>query len=97
MTPKIRLDSAGIAELLGSAGVASAVAEAGASIAANVNAQAGDEPIEVLTRTRQTFGKLSGRTAVDITLAHPAAQRVEALRGPLAAAAAAAGYEVSGG
>lgn len=95
--PKIRLDSAGLAEVLNRAEVASLVESLGSSVAAAVGSPtAGGEPVDVVTRSRvASGGRLRGaRPAVDITLAHPAGLRVEATRGPLARAAASVGLEV---
>lgn len=93
---KIRLDSAGLAAVLRSAPVASAVEGLGASVAGAVGTPtASGRPIEVTTRSRiADGGRLSARPAVDITLADPAGLRVEAKRGPLARAAASQGLEV---
>lgn len=95
--PKIRLDRAGMAAILRDfpPGILSGL---GGSVAANVDATASGEsiPVRVSMRTA-SGGRLSARPAVDITMAHPAAQNVEAKRGPLASAAGAAGLQVKGG
>lgn len=97
MANTIRLDRAGIAQMLNSAPVAAATVALGSSVAGGVNATAGGEPIKVRTRTRTASGGgLSPRTAFDISLAHPAGLRVEAKRAPLARAAASRGLEVKG-
>ena len=92
----LRLDSAGISEILNSPKVASAVESLGNAVAANVSADVSGEPIDVDVRMRvASGGRLRGeRPAADITMLHPAALRVEAKRAPLARAAAAAGLEV---
>lgn len=95
--PKIKLDSAGLADVLSRPEVASKIEALGASIASAVGSPtAGGEAIPVKTRTRvASGGRLKGsRPAVDISLAHPAGLRVEAMRGPLAKAAASVGLEV---
>lgn len=93
----IRLDSAGIAAVLQSAPVEAAVRQAAAAVAANASGEtASGEPVPVETRERTASGGRlrSPRLAVDVMLAHPAGIRVEAKRGTLARAAAAAGLEV---
>jgi hypothetical protein len=87
-----------MAEMLASRGVASEVIELGARVASNVGSPtASGKPIEVRTTTRVAAGgRLSPRTAVDVTLAHPAGLAVEAKRAPLARAAAASGLQVRG-
>lgn len=94
--PRLRLDSAGIAAVLRSSEVAAQVNSLGDSVASNVGSPtATGEPIPVrVTHRTAAGGRLSARPAVDITLAHPAGVAVEAKRGPLANAAAAAGLEV---
>lgn len=92
----IRLDHAGIAEVLRSAEVAAVVEAAAQAVVANAqwNATVSGEPIPVTTRSRTASGaRLSPRAAVDVTMEHPAALRVEAKRGTLLRAAAAAGLE----
>ena len=98
MAQKIRLDSGGIADMLRSAPVAAAVASLGAQVAGNVGTPtASGRAIKVTTRSRTASGgRLSARPAVDISLADPAGTAVEAKRGPLRQAAAAAGLEVKG-
>ncbi|UJQ86801.1 hypothetical protein PQE16_gp11 [Arthrobacter phage Reedo] len=98
MASKIRLDRAGLAEVLDSAPVYAATMTLASSVASAVNATADGEPIEVKQRTRvASGGRLrSPRRAVDISLAHPAGLRVEAKRGPLARAAASRGLKVEG-
>lgn len=97
MASKIRLDKRGMAQMLNSAPVAAATVGLGRSVAGAVSATADGEPIEVESRTRiAAGGRLSARTAFDVTLAHPAGLRVEAQRGPLARAAASRGLEVKG-
>lgn len=93
---KIRLDSAGIAEVLNSAAVYAATKELADSVAGAVSATAGGKPIEVTTTTRTAQGGRlrSPRKAVDIHLAHPAGLRAEAKHGFLARAAASRGLEV---
>lgn len=97
MATKIRLDSKGIAAMLNSREVAGAVSSLASSVASGAEgATAGGDSIPVQTRTRTASGgRLSPRTAVDVTLAHPAGLRVEALRGTLVRAASSAGLEVT--
>ena len=93
---KIRLDSDGIAEMLRSAPVETAVESLGRSVASAVGTPtASGKPIDVTTRSRTASGgRISARPAVDVTLAHPAGLAVEAKRGPLARGAASVGLEV---
>ena len=80
---KFERDSKGIREMLLSMGPqVEAVAR---QIAANVNEP--DYPVEVRTYT-------TDRAAAAVSIAHPAGQRIQAKRGSLTRAAAAAGYEV---
>lgn len=97
MAPKIRLDHAGMAEMLDSAKVSAAVEELGKSVADAVTLPAikGPQEAEVKTTVRKASGgRLTSRTAVDVTLAHPSGVRVEAKHGTLAKAAASKGLEV---
>ncbi|WAB10787.1 hypothetical protein SEA_TUCK_12 [Arthrobacter phage Tuck] len=96
MARNIRLDSAGIAEVLNSAAVYAATQELASSVAGAVDASVDGEKIEVTQTTRVAQGGRlrSPRRAVDIHLAHPAGLRVEAKRGPLAKAAASRGLQV---
>lgn len=94
---KIRLDSAGIGEVLASAAVAAKVSSLGSQVASAVGSPtASGEPVPVVTRSRTASGgRLKGsRPAVDITLAHVAGLAIEAKRGYLVKAAASAGLEV---
>lgn len=96
MASRVRLDSAGLAEVLRSGEVRGALSELAYSTAANAGDYAGMDPIPVEVRERvASGGRLRGeRPAFDVTLAHPAALRVEAKRGTLLRAAASAGLEV---
>lgn len=93
---KLRLDHAGIGQILNSGPVASAIASLGAAVAGAVGTPtASGDPIPVTLRLRTASGgRLTARPAADITLAHAAGMAVEAKRGPLARAAAAQGLEV---
>lgn len=96
-SPKIKLDSAGIAAVLSSGPVAAEIQRLGSAVAAAVGTPtASGEPIPVKTRQRTASGgRLRGsRAAVDITLAHVAGMAVEAKRGPLVRAASSVGLEV---
>ncbi|WVX87862.1 hypothetical protein SEA_BERRIE_11 [Arthrobacter phage Berrie] len=96
MARNIRLDSAGIAEVLNSAAVYAATQELASSVAGAVDASVDGKKIEVTQTTRVAGGGRlrSPRRAIDIHLAHPAGLRVEAKRGPLAKAAASRGLQV---
>jgi hypothetical protein len=96
MPRNIRLDSAGIAEVLNSAAVYAATQELAASVAGAVDASVGGEKIEVTRSTRVAQGGRlrSPRRAIDIHLAHPAGLRAEAKHGFLARAAASRGLQV---
>lgn len=102
MAYKLKLDHAGIGEVLRSAGVSgvvNATADAIAEAAAG-KARAGDEEIPVAVRSRTAFtGRKirDGRAAADVVLMHPAGQRAEAKHGFLAGAAASQGLQVKGG
>jgi hypothetical protein len=88
---KLRLDRPGIAEVLQSAAVAAVIEGAAQSAAGNVSetARNGDAiPVKVSTYT-------TDRAAAAVTLAHPAGLGIEAKRGSLSRAAAAAGLEVT--
>lgn len=96
--PKIRLDSAGIAEVLASAAVSNLVEDLGSAVSAAVGSPtASGRPIPVKRYTRTASGgRLRGsRPAVDIVLADPAGLAVEAKRGPLVKAAASVGLQVT--
>lgn len=96
MAMKIRLDRAGMAAMLNSAEVGSAVDGLGAAVKGGVSETAGGQAVPVRTRRRVAQGgRLSARPAVDVELAHPAGLRIEAKRGSLVRAAAAAGLEVT--
>ncbi|KUM41201.1 hypothetical protein [Arthrobacter sp. EPSL27] len=95
--PKIRLDSAGIGEILASAAVKAEVEVLGSAVASAVGSPtASGKPIPVVKRSRiASGGRLKGsRPAVDITLAHVAGMAVEAKRGPLVKAASSVGLQV---
>lgn len=95
----VRLNSAGIASILKSAGVRRATRRAAEAVASNVRAQglrvggfAGDEgdmelPVEV-TET------VTDRAHANVTITHPAGQAVQAKHGALTKAAAQAGLDV---
>ena len=90
MAQKLRLDSAGIAEVLRSAKVAGLVEDAATSVGANVSETVrSGEPLPV-----RVAGYTSDRAAASVTLAHPAGLGMEAKRGTLSRAASAAGLEV---
>lgn len=94
---KVRIDSAGLAEVLASAEVTAAIEALGTAVAAAVGTPTASGkaiPVEKRSRTAQG-GRLRGvRPAVDITLAHVAGMGVEAKRAPLTRAAASVGLEV---
>jgi hypothetical protein len=94
--PKIRLDSAGIAEVLRRPAVANLVDDMASAVSANVGTPtASGRPLPVHRRSRTASGgRLSARPAVDVTIADPAGLAVEAKRGYLVKAAASAGLEV---
>lgn len=96
MANKIRLDNRGIGEVLDSAPVYAEVQRLASSVKGTISATAGGETIPVTLRTRVAAGGRlrSPRRAIDVTLAHPAGLRVEALRGPLARGAASAGLQM---
>jgi hypothetical protein len=97
MATKLKLDSKGIEAVLNGPAVTNKIASLGATVKANVGSPtASGDPIPVTTRMRvASGGRLIGtRPAVDVTLAHVAGLAVEAKRGPLARAAAAAGLPV---
>lgn len=91
MAAKIKLDKAGMTAILKSGEVAAEVRSAASAVAGNIDETASGEPIEVLTDGDMH----TDRAAAHVTLAHPAALRVEAKRGTLVRAAAAAGLEVT--
>lgn len=96
---KIRLDSNGIAAVLNSGPVASAVEGLGSAVSAAVGTPtASGRALPVHRRMRTASGgRLRGvRPAVDITIADPAGLAVEARRGYLVNAASAVGLEVKG-
>lgn len=87
----LRLDSPGIAEVLKSAEVASAVSAAAHAVASGVDETARNgEAIPVRVSTYTT-----DRAAAAVTMAHPAGLAKEARYGSLARAAEAAGLEVT--
>lgn len=93
-----KLDSKGMAKILNSAEVQSCVTDAGNKIAKHCNATVKGKPIPVDARAYKTTLKDGQqRAAVVVAMKHPAAARIEAKRGPLARAAAAAGFQVTGG
>lgn len=92
---KIRRDPKGIAQVLAGAEVAAVTQATASGVGAGISEDADGEPVEVLVRPRiASGGKLSRRTAYDVTLAHPAGLRIEAKRGTLVRAASSAGLEV---
>jgi hypothetical protein len=96
---RVKLDEAGVAELLESAGMKAAVKAAAEQIADNVRAQGitvGDreggpreQPLPVKVTLTET-----DRAHANVTLAHPAGQAVQAKHGALTKAAAQAGLDV---
>jgi hypothetical protein len=88
---RIRLDSGGIAEVLKSAKVASAVGSLAEGVAAAVRADAAVQrnalPVEVDRYT-------TDRAAAAVTITHPAGLPVEAKHGSLTRAAAGRGLDV---
>ncbi|WIC90160.1 hypothetical protein SEA_VROOMVROOM_10 [Arthrobacter phage VroomVroom] len=91
MAAKIKLDKAGMTAMLKSGEVLAEVSSAASNVAGNINETAGDEPVEVLSGPHMH----SDRAAAHVTLAHAAGLNIEAKRGTLARAAAAAGLEVT--
>lgn len=97
MAPKLRLDRAGIAAVLRSAPVESAVSDLAEGVASRIHETAHDGPVPVETRSRvASGGRISARPAVDVILAHPGGLAIEAKYGALTKAASAAGLEVRG-
>lgn len=91
MAKKIKLDHAGIASVLKSAGLATAVtgtAERVASGAGHTTRKG--EVIQV-----KVDSYVTDRVAAGVTLAHPAGNAIEAKHGTLVRAASAAGLEVT--
>lgn len=90
---RIRLDHAGIAEMLKSGPVAAAVADIAEAVAAEARSDAAvarhGVPVKVNHYT-------TDRAASSVTLAHPAGLGIEAKHGTLTRAAGAAGLEVTG-
>jgi hypothetical protein len=88
---KIKLDHGGVAAVLTSGEVASAIGDLTESVAANAGGWETNsgEPIPVVTSTYTT-----DRAAGSVTLAHPAAMPLQAKYGVLTDAAAQAGLEV---
>lgn len=96
---KIRLDKAGMAQMLASAPVTQEVIDLGRSVGSAVQLPKinGPQPAKVTTKARSAEGgRLSRRTAIDVTIAHPAGMRVEAKYGTLRKAAASRGLSVKG-
>ena len=90
MANKLRLDRAGMAEMLKSAGLARDVEAAAQRVAANVGeVSTHDGPVPATVSTYTT-----DRAAAAVSIAHPAGIGLEAKYGVLAKAAAAAGLEV---
>jgi hypothetical protein len=91
MAPKIRLDRGGMAAMLKSAGVASAVEAAAESTFSNVGAVEAHDgqvvPVEVTTGT-------TDRAIARVTLLHAAGLGLQAKHGTLTKAAQAAGLQV---
>jgi hypothetical protein len=92
----LRLDSPGIAAVLASGEVAAEVQSLGRSVAARAMGHTfHDEVIPVRTRTRiASGGRLSPRTAVDVSLAHWAGMQLEGKEGILSRAASSVGLQV---
>lgn len=91
MAAKVRLDSAGIRDVLTSKAVASTVAQLASAVAGNVShtlSNGDDLPTDVDTYT-------TDRAAAGVTITHPAGLRAEAKHGVLARAASAAGLDVT--
>ena len=87
MTGKIVLSAAGMAAMLQSPGVQSAVDAAAESMAASLNVQAHDGPAPITTdRFSAPYGDGRG-----VTIAHPGGIGLEAEHGYLMAAARSAG------
>lgn len=99
MANRVRLDKPGLAAILASAEVGEAVEALGRDVAANVGTYTTSDgksvPVRV-TRRVTTGGRVAGRPAVDVTLAHAAGRNVEAKHGVLAGAATALGLAVKG-
>lgn len=94
---KIRIDSAGLSEVLNSAVVYAEIEVLASAVASAVGTPtASGKSIPVVKRSRTASGgRLRGvRPAVDITLAHTAGLAVEAKRGTLIQAASSVGLEV---
>jgi hypothetical protein len=86
----IRLDSGGIREMLRSGEVRDAIDGLAAAVASKISETTSrGDAVEVRTSSYTT-----DRAAASVTLAHPAGLAIEAKRGTLARAAAAAGLEV---
>ena len=91
MAGKLRLDRGGIREVLVSDKVRSVVDLSAERVASGVSETARDgTPIRVVTASYRT-----DRAAAGVTMAHAAGLGIEAKRGTLARAAAAAGLEVT--
>jgi len=90
MAKKIKLDYAGLGEVLKSSEVQASVDTLAAQAAALVDETASGKPVPVRTSSFKT-----DRAVAAVTLAHPAGLAVEAKRGALARAAAAIGLEVT--
>lgn len=99
MANKIRLDRAGMAQMLNSAPVTQEVIDLGRSVGSAVQLPKINGPQAAVTTTKARVaagGRLSARTAINVTIAHPAGLRVEAKHGPLRKAAASRGLQVKG-
>ncbi|UDL14617.1 hypothetical protein SEA_KEALII_11 [Arthrobacter phage KeAlii] len=99
MANKIRLDRAGMAQMLNSAKVTQEVIDLGRSVGTAVQLPAINGPQAATTVTKARIasgGRLSARTGINVTIAHPAGMRVEAKYGPLRKAAASRGLSVKG-
>lgn len=93
MARKLRLDHPGIAEMLRSAEVAGVIDSAASAVASGVSETSRNgTSIPVVVDSYTT-----DRAAAGVTMAHVAGLGIEAKRGSLARATAAAGLEVSAG
>lgn len=95
---KIKIDSAGIGEVLNSAQVAGALDSLASSVAANVprhTLRSGDTVAAEVSSYTASGGRLRGsRPGRSVALAHAAGMGVEAKHGYLVRAASAAGLSV---
>lgn len=91
---KLELDHKGMKQVLNSSEIRSAVAAAGDRTASHCHPTASGKPLPVDSRTYTTTVNGTARPAAVVTIKHAAGAKVEAKRGHLAKAAAAAGLEV---